>query len=84
VGRGGAQEALGQAEGSAAMSEKLCVFCRHMKFDKTAEYDSGGGDACVSCDKNRFNECLLMYSEDGFRELILHAGDCPDYDEAKP
>jgi hypothetical protein len=69
------------------MSEKLCVFCKHL------EYESGtGGDypdpAQLSCRKKHkllpepggFFYMQSIYDIDDFRKMILTAETCPDYD----
>lgn len=74
--------------------EKLCVFCHHMEFD-----DGGYGEyadpASMTCKKGHWvgknrssytNGAIEMYSGDDlgkFREVILLAAKCPDYDGPK-
>lgn len=72
------------------MTEKLCIFCRHLKF-------SGGGygeyadPASLTCGKEHnihtskddWNWEKFVYDIEDFRRVIIHAKDCPDYDEAK-
>lgn len=67
------------------MSEKLCMFCKHLEFDQTDQYESGGGISCMSCDKGHFyQEVLSGHVDADFRKLILRAETCPDYREVKP
>lgn len=63
------------------MSEKLCVFCKHFKW----EYVSPGCPTCgnmnggMICLAQHYCE-VLPYDEDDFREVLLRAESCPDYE----
>lgn len=66
------------------MSEKLCVFCRHLNF----EADQYGGDypdpVNFHCEKKHWQMDLYCdLNESNFRTLILIAETCPDYKVAK-
>jgi hypothetical protein len=65
--------------------EKLCVFCKHLKYS-----DGGWGDyaeaASLNCKKGRDlrpSGYQSVYDVEDFREMILTAQNCPDYDEAR-
>ena len=78
------------------MSEKLCVFCKHL------DWDNGGGNedypdpASLTCNKgHKFTEpdafmtindgsTTYMFDLDDFRRVIVLAQSCPDYDQVKP
>lgn len=64
------------------MSEKLCVFCKHMSNDSYDQYESGGGGDYFYCKKAHFNE-LSVFIDAEWREVILQAAKCPDYVEDK-
>lgn len=79
------QHAAAVGRASYKMSEKLCMFCKHLEFDQTDQYESGGGISCMSCDKGHFyQEVLYGHVDADFRKLILRAETCPDYREVKP
>jgi len=81
---------FGHAWVEDGMSEKLCVFCTNMEIcddrgfgsTETGPYGSKG----PSCKKGHFNhystECIDDMDE--YRELIIKAETCSDYDQVKP
>ncbi len=65
--------------------EKVCVFCEHLEFD----YDTGNCPTCdygtyakMSCAKNRW-ETDINYSLVEYRQFILQAAKCPDYEQVE-
>ena len=77
----------------------LCVFCKHWRFDGgSPDYSelTLGDEATIGCAKKHW-PCpsrawayseeahpLHNYSEYTFREAILCAQTCPDYEQVKP
>ena len=63
--------------------EKLCVFCKHLTlYEGWYSPDSSYGDCgTVECEKRHW-EIILNGFDDEFREKILQAETCPDYDQA--
>ena len=72
-----------------AMNEKLCIFCRHFCFDDIgtepdySEYTGGSGYGGMSCAQKHYSE-ERPYDTDDFRNILLTADKCKDYDEVKP
>jgi len=66
------------------MSEKLCVFCKKWELDIDYVYCSAltGGDMTkeIRCEPKGAVE---FYSEEDFRNAILRAETCPDYDQVE-
>ena len=68
------------------MSEKLCMFCANFKWEKPymemaysmGEFMYGG----ATCTKGHIEE-NIPYDEADFRELILRAEKCLDYEPPK-
>lgn len=64
------------------MSERLCVFCRHLEMNTRGCYGDYPDPATFECMKGHWTE--EMYSDLGeFRTQILRADKCADYKEAK-
>ena len=62
--------------------EKLCIFCRNFRFDSgEPDYSdqTPGWDAIIECGKGHWsmNNCV---SRDQFRDAILGAAKCKDYE----
>ena len=70
------------------MSEKLCVFCKHLGFEAAIDSqgaDSFGGESAnILCDKGHWIIGVGMYDVEEFRLKILTAQKCPQYNEVKP
>lgn len=62
------------------MSEKLCVFCRHIRLE-VAGYETSGYNAIAKCGKGYWEG---EYDYMPNRATLLKAETCPAYDEAKP
>jgi hypothetical protein len=69
------------------MSEKLCVFCKHFRFenDVGGEYPDG---ASLICEKMRFrgegwSGPIQCYDEGDMRRAFQFAETCPDYQRPK-
>lgn len=78
------------------MSEKLCVFCVHLYWDQGGMYGDYPDPSRLVCRKNHL---LLpdegwgdgkfgpreqtVYDVADFREMIVKAKDCPDYEQVK-
>lgn len=69
------------------MSEKLCMFCKHVEYERPWNSDSDSGTSFsgggFSCNKKHFYEGG-SYSLEDFREVMLKAEKCPDYEQVKP
>lgn len=72
------------------MSEKLCIFCKHITFDVRGGYwcqDDTGGDeaeAHLVCGKRHFHDSGLGWEGvKWIRESIVRAETCPDYEPDK-
>ena len=72
------------------MDDKLCMFCTHFRWSKEEMWGMGstltgpmfsGGDA--ACKKGHGASWCRPENEGEFREIILTARQCPDYDEVK-
>lgn len=69
------------------MSEKLCIFCNHMRWD-AIEYwhistiTGGMLQGGASCGKGHYHG-MKPEDERILRLMLLRAETCPDYDEAK-
>ena len=74
------------------MNEKLCIFCKNFNWTKHEMWGMGstqtgpmfgGGDA--TCAKGRYKGRWDNHPEDAedFREIILRAKGCPDYEPDK-
>lgn len=62
---------------------KLCLFCRHFLFinaDLGYSDQTPGHDAQIGCLKNHYDINLFLDSRQEFREKILTAETCEDYD----
>jgi len=73
--------------GEVVVNEKLCVFCKHWQFSGGSEHWSEytpAINASMDCAKGHYGaEFELEYiTEEGFRNIILKAETCPDYDPA--
>lgn len=67
--------------------EKLCVFCKHWRFDGgEVGYSelTPGWAASMNCAKSRYGRFRLedLGSESEFRSQILIAQRCPDFEAA--
>lgn len=69
------------------MSEKLCLFCAHVDYERPWNHDSDSGTSFsgggFDCGKGHFQEAS-GYSLKDFRGLMLTAEKCPDYEQVKP
>lgn len=65
------------------MSEKLCVFCKHFKYEAIADYSfssmTSGTDGGFTCMKGRYVE-RRPDDENEFRKLLLTAEACENYE----
>lgn len=70
------------------MSEKLCVFCKHLKFtqavDSQGSASFGGEEAKIGCSKGHWEVDTYASEMIDFRQQILRAENCPDYKQANP
>jgi hypothetical protein len=69
------------------MSEKICMFCEHLKYDTGGGYEYADPSQ-LSCSKGHFDKMgggkTFVYDLSDFRRLIVRAADCPDYKQVKP
>lgn len=77
-----------QEKGNTDMAEKLCIFCTHSSFDTSGCSGDYPDPATFECGKGHFNDLgwgknSIGYDMDSFRQLILAAATCPDYDQVK-
>jgi hypothetical protein len=67
------------------MSEKLCMFCKHLTYE-----DGGGGEyappSSLNCAKKHFKDSWgdktgehYVYDIEDFRAIIVQAENCKDY-----
>jgi hypothetical protein len=72
-----------ESEEGVFVSEKLCVFCKHFKYEAIADYSfstmTGGTDGGSFCLKNHY-AYQRPDDEDEFRRLLLRAEKCKDYE----
>lgn len=61
------------------MSEKLCVFCKHLGWDSISEDEYWGKDGGAFCRMKHFQE-KRPDDESDLRALLLTAETCPDYE----
>jgi hypothetical protein len=66
------------------MSEKLCVFCKHLELDVRGCYGEYPDPATFECSRGHFKNIEASYqiSTEEFREKIVKAQTCKDYDQA--
>lgn len=73
------------------MSEKLCLFCVNFNWSAEEMWGMGstmtgpmfeGGDA--ACKKGHGSKWGRPHDESDFREIVLTAEKCQDYEQVKP
>lgn len=68
------------------MAEKLCVFCKHINMDTMGCHGDYPDPATFECTKRHFQNVDKGSWGDGlgeeFRQVILMAETCPDYEVA--
>jgi hypothetical protein len=68
------------------MSEKLCLFCKHYSYEQIdgQRYSSWTIDMVGGCTCNKGHFASEMPSDEKeYRELLLRAGKCKDYERPK-
>lgn len=65
---------------------KTCILCEHFEFESATRGFSSrtpGDAAIMSCNKNHFYNSLGSISENEYRENLLKANSCTDFQIAK-
>ncbi len=76
------------------MSEKLCIFCQHMRINTSGMYGDYPDPATIECAKGKLasvkndhfrsnRESQAWFGEDEFRSIIRSAANCSDYKQVK-